>query len=182
MKRFILFLITLIPSFLFAQTNDPFVGDWEPDKSDSYVASVKIKLSENGVYKVKLTDCDGKSMITNANVSYGSLIADFEQETNYGNYWVDPASKKILADTGNGRAESYGEATGWSNGNTNYSKTNSRYNSANMERNHFCIRLTPVKGDLKLEIELYATYCKGPTPMFYQSSTWVSHGVTLSKW
>ena len=121
-------------------------------------------------------------MITKAKMSDGSLIADFEEETNYGDYWVDPASQKVMAAKGNGRAGSYGEATGWSNGNTNYSKTNSRYNSANIEENHFCIRLTPANGDLKLEIKLYSVYCKGPAPMFYQSSNWVSHGVTLSNW
>lgn len=181
MKKFILFIIALIPTLLFAQSNDPFVGNWEPDKSGN-ITSVKIKLSENGVYKVKLTDSNGKSMITQAEISGGSLIADFEEETNYGAYWVDPASKKILASEGNGRAESYGEVTGWSNGNANYSETNSRYNSANIEENHFCISLTPASGDLKLEIKLYATYYKGPTPMFYQSSNWVSHGITLSKW
>lgn len=181
MKTIILFFIALIPTFLFAQSNDPFIGDWEPNKSSS-IASVKIKLSEDGVYKVKLTDCNGKDMITKAKMSDGSLIADFEEETNYGDYWVDPASQKIMVAKGNGRAGSYGEATGWSNGNTNYSKTNSRYNSANIEENHFCIRLTPANGNLKLEIKLYSVYCKGPDPMFYQSSNWVSHGVTLSNW
>lgn len=181
MKKFILFLIALIPTFLFAQSNDPFIGDWEPDKS-SNISSVKIKLSEDDAYKVKLTYSNGNSLIAKAKISYGSLIADFEEETNYGKYCVDPASKKIMSDLGNGRAGSYGEATGWSNGNTNYSKTNSRYNSANIEENHFCIRLTPSNGDLKLEIKLYATYCKGATPMFYQSSNWVSSDITLSKW
>ena len=181
MKTIILFFIALIPTFLFAQSNDPFIGDWEPDKSSS-ITFVKIKLSEDGVYKVKLTDINGKNMITKAKMSDGSLIADFEEETNYGDYWVDPESKKVMAATGNGRAESYGEATGWSNGNTNYLKTNSRYNSANIEEEHFCIRLTPANGDLKLEIKLYGVYRKGPYPMFYQSSNWVSHGITLSKW
>lgn len=181
MKQVILFLIALIPNIMLAQGNDLFVGDWEPDKSSS-ITALKIKLSENGVYKVKLTYSNGQSMIAKAEISDGALIADFEEETNYGDFWVDPASKKILAAIGNGRAESYGEVTGWSNGNANYTKTNSRYNSANIEENHFCIRLTPVNGDLKLEIKLYATYCKGPTPMFYQSSGFVSHNITLSKW
>lgn len=181
MKTIILFFIALIPTFLFAQSNDPFIGDWEPDKSSS-ITFVKIKLSEDGVYKVKLTDINGKNMITKAKMSDGSLIADFEEETNYGDYWVDPESKKIMVAKGNGRAGSHGEATGWSNGNTNYSKTNSRYNSANIEEEHFCIRLTPDNGDLKLEIKLYSVYRKGPYPMFYQSSNWVSHGITLSKW
>ena len=48
MKTIILFFIALIPTFLFAQSNDPFIGDWEPDKSSS-ITFVKIKLSEDGV-------------------------------------------------------------------------------------------------------------------------------------
>lgn len=181
MKKIILFLVALIPTLLFAQSNEQFIGDWEPDRTTN-IRSVKIKISDNGVYKVKLTESNGKSLIAEAEISYGSLIADFVRGTNYGSYWVNPGSKNILAATSSGRAETYGEATGWSNGNANYSNTNSRHNCANIEENHFSIRLTPVNGDLKLEIKLYSTYYKGSTPMFYQSSNWISHEATLSKW
>lgn len=181
MKKLILLLIALIPTIIFAQSNDPFSGEWEPNK-DCTINSIKIKLNENGVYKVRLTEFNGNVMTTTGRIEYGSLIADFEEETNYGEYWVDPSSKNIMSSKGNGRAGSYGEATGWLNGNTNYTKTNSRYNCTNIEENHFCIRLTPVNGDLHLHIKLYATYCKGPTPMFYQSSNWVKKDVIFSQW
>lgn len=181
MKRLVPFLIALIPSMVFAQGNDLFTGEWEPNTKNT-ISSIKIKLTENGTYKVRLTEYDGNVMVTSAEISNGALIADFEEETNHGKYWVDPASHKIFAAEGSGRAESYGEVTGWANGNPNYSKTNSRYNSADMEENHLCIKLVPSNGDLQLVRKLYATYCKGQTPMFYQESTWVSTDITFTKW
>ena len=173
-----LLLISLLPIITFAQSGDPFTGEWEPN-GDYYIRSIKIKKTEAGEYKVRVTNRDGEVMTAKGEVSRGSLYADFKEVSNYGEFWVK--NKEILVGHSGGSYGSNGEATGYCAGNEEYYFSNSRRSCADVENEYFCIELTPSGEDLSLRHKFQSYYLKNGRAMFYQSSNWISVG-DYSKW
>lgn len=156
-----------------AQSNNPFVGVWNPVDKVGCVKAMKISEVGNGKLFVQLKTDEGiKSQEIEAPASSDeTIMLKFNDETEYGKWGIGYRSGSNDWIIGYDGSEGAGPAT----------KIYSRYGTANVCYNYWGYKICLKDGNIKLEYELWSEYYGSGQELFMQSSGWF-YGGTFTNW